>query len=132
MMKEFSEKDRGPLGLADNQWLARIATGKIDVRELVAAELANRGLDKFGKWVGFEQAAELAKPQPTPELINEIGKSLGFETLKSRNSDRLDFKDVSCVELERALADAFEAGRRENTQSITRRQRPARETGLVR
>lgn len=36
--------------------LVQLATGKIDAKKLAATELANQGLGKNGKWVGFEKA----------------------------------------------------------------------------
>lgn len=36
--------------------LVDIATGKVDAKAYARMELANRGLGKNGKWVGFEQA----------------------------------------------------------------------------
>ena len=39
--------------------LSAIVCGKIDTIQLVHAELAARGVDAHGKWVGFDRAAEL-------------------------------------------------------------------------
>lgn len=39
--------------------LLAIAAGKIDARALAAEELANRGVNEAGKWVGFEDAARI-------------------------------------------------------------------------
>lgn len=36
------------------------ANGQIDFNEMARNELANRGLDLSGKWVGFTKARELA------------------------------------------------------------------------
>jgi hypothetical protein len=122
---EASERDRGPLPLADSDWLARCATGKLDLAGLVAGELANRGLDRTGKWVGFGNAVRAPAPAVRREVFERIGRSLGFETLETRNSDRLDFRDVSCQALEKALAEAFEAGKRERVAT----RRPSRDNG---
>lgn len=35
------------------------ANGQIDLNEMARNQLANRGLDLSGKWVGFEKAREL-------------------------------------------------------------------------
>lgn len=32
------------------------ANGKIDLNQMAREELANRGLDLSGKWIGFDQA----------------------------------------------------------------------------
>ena len=36
--------------------LTRIASGEINAQELAKKQLANRGLDINGKWIGFEAA----------------------------------------------------------------------------
>jgi hypothetical protein len=41
--------------------LAAAARGEIDLNDLARQELASRGLDHDGKWVGFERAARLAR-----------------------------------------------------------------------
>lgn len=44
-------------------------------------------------------------------IVEEIAKEvLGFETLETRNSDSLDFKEVSVWQIKKALQDAFYAG----------------------
>jgi hypothetical protein len=37
--------------------LRALASGEIDAREVAAKLMAGRGLDEWGKWVGFERAA---------------------------------------------------------------------------
>lgn len=45
------------------------------------------------------------------EIILEIAKKhLGLETLESRGSDRLDFKESSVWSIKKALEEAFDAG----------------------
>ena len=39
--------------------LVAAVRGKIDLNQLVKAELAGRGLDRDGVWVGFERAKEI-------------------------------------------------------------------------
>ena len=53
-------------------------------------------------------------PAANPDaLILEIAQRRFFvETLETRNSDRLDFHDVSVWAIRDALAEAYEAGRR--------------------
>lgn len=46
----------------DTRLLAQIASGEIDGHALACNELANRGQDRTGKWVGFKEAASHAKP----------------------------------------------------------------------
>lgn len=35
-----------------------VATGRLDAKKAAQREMANRGLGKSGKWVGFDQAAK--------------------------------------------------------------------------
>ena len=45
------------------------------------------------------------------KIVEEIAKNhLGFETLESRHSDRLDFKECSVWQIKKALEEAFYAG----------------------
>ncbi len=37
----------------------QIATGKVDANEYAKREMANRGFDKRGKWIGFDAAKKL-------------------------------------------------------------------------
>lgn len=46
-----------------------------------------------------------------PKLECIAREHLGIETLATRNSDRLDFHDLSVGSIKAALAAAFEAGR---------------------
>lgn len=44
-------------------------------------------------------------------IIEEIAKKvLGFETIEARNSDSLDFKELSVWRVAEALEEAFDAG----------------------
>ena len=50
--------------------------------------------------------------QARDQLLQRIAaEHLFIETLETRNSDRLDFYDVSVWGIRQALIDAFEAGR---------------------
>lgn len=42
-----------------NELLSQIAKGKVNPVELAKRELANRGYDANGDWVGFKKAEEL-------------------------------------------------------------------------
>ncbi len=44
----------------DIRLLSAIARGEVDAGQLARQELANRGLNATGKWVGFDQAQRLA------------------------------------------------------------------------
>jgi hypothetical protein len=53
-------------------------------------------------------------------LILELAKRRVFlETLATRNSDRLDFRDVAVWAIRKALAEAYEAGRRAELAMIS-------------
>lgn len=39
--------------LTDTELLIKIANGEIDAKELAKVQLANRGLNEKGEWVGY-------------------------------------------------------------------------------
>lgn len=47
------------LQLATVRLLSEAAKGNIDLNAMARRELANRGLDQNGDWVGFPKAAEI-------------------------------------------------------------------------
>jgi hypothetical protein len=51
----------GFMQIAATAVLAAAARGEIDLNAIARRELANRGLDLQGKWVGFQQAAAIAE-----------------------------------------------------------------------
>lgn len=53
---EFTIDELGFLQTALTKVLAAAARGEIDLNRLAREELANRGLDSQGQWVGFTQA----------------------------------------------------------------------------
>jgi hypothetical protein len=57
--KPFSIDELGFLQLADTTVLATVARGELDLNRLAREELASRGLDEQGRWVGFPRAAEI-------------------------------------------------------------------------
>ena len=99
--------------------LLAIGAGIIDSARLAHAELASRGLDANGTWVGFDRAREIhlgsttggdnAAQTAAAEIARRI---LQIECLDTRNSDGLDFHDVAVWSLRDALIAAFEAGAR--------------------
>ena len=44
------------------------------------------------------------------KTITKIAQAAGIETLEARNSDSLDFHDLSVWEIRKMLIDAYEAG----------------------
>ena len=56
----FTIDDLGFMQLAATKVLAAVARGELDLNTVARCELANRGLDHNGQWVGFEKAAQIA------------------------------------------------------------------------
>lgn len=48
----------------DVRLLSAIARGEVDACNLARRELADRGLNGVGKWVGFDEARRLARIAP--------------------------------------------------------------------
>lgn len=46
------DKDYGGIQLLSRQFLMAVANGKVDVKALLEEELASRGYDKDGRWIG--------------------------------------------------------------------------------
>ncbi len=55
----FSIDDLGFIQLAMTEVLAAVARGELDLNRLAREELANRGLDAQGQWVGFDRARDI-------------------------------------------------------------------------
>lgn len=55
----FTVDEIGFIQTAMTQVLAAAARGELDLNLLAREELAARGLDKNGVWVGFDQAAKI-------------------------------------------------------------------------
>jgi hypothetical protein len=55
----FSVDDLGSIQTFPAEVLAAVATGRFDLNRAAQYELAARGLDKAGKWVGFPKAAAI-------------------------------------------------------------------------
>ena len=53
----YTVDDLGFIQLADAKILAAVARGDLDLNAVGRRELASRGLDQTGTWVGFEQAS---------------------------------------------------------------------------
>lgn len=55
----FTIDELGFIQTALTAVLAAAARGELDLNQLAREELAARGLDKQGHWVGFEKATEI-------------------------------------------------------------------------
>ncbi len=60
---KFSIDELGFMQTALSKVLAAAARGELDLNRLAREEMASRGLDPDGNWVGFERAAELHRVQ---------------------------------------------------------------------
>ena len=56
----FTVDELGFIQLADTKVLAAVARGEVVLNAVARRELANRGLDHTGTWVGFPEAARIA------------------------------------------------------------------------
>jgi hypothetical protein len=102
--------------------LLAIDAGLIDATRLARGELANRGLDQDGTWVGFDRAREIhTGGQADDDIAAEIDAAeaaaaeiaqqiLRIESLDAVNSDRQDFHELAVWQIKEALAAAFAAG----------------------
>jgi hypothetical protein len=52
----FSIDELGFIQIAPTDVLSAVAKGELDLNHLARLEMANRGLDKDGHWVGFYNA----------------------------------------------------------------------------
>jgi hypothetical protein len=52
----FTVDELGFIQLADAKVLTAVARGELDLNRVAREELANRGLDARGRWVGFQRA----------------------------------------------------------------------------
>ena len=57
----FSVDELGFIQTALTEVLAAVSRGELDLNKLAREELAARGLDQNGRWVGFQKAAEIHK-----------------------------------------------------------------------
>ena len=55
----YTADDLGFIQTAATTLLAAAARGELDLNRLARVELASRGLDRDGVWVGFERAREI-------------------------------------------------------------------------
>jgi hypothetical protein len=58
---EFTVDEIGFIQIALTKVLAAVARGELDLNRLACEELAARGLDDKGVWVGFDRAKQIHK-----------------------------------------------------------------------
>lgn len=56
---EFTVDEIGFIQIALTKVLAAVARGELDLNRLAREELAARGLDDKGTWVGFDRAKQI-------------------------------------------------------------------------
>ena len=62
--EDFIDDDRNPHFMFqgfNTDLLLAIASGELDAVSLARTELSHRGVNKDGKWVGFDRSAEIFK-----------------------------------------------------------------------
>jgi hypothetical protein len=52
--KDFIDPDKNVITLFDTDILVEVVNGRIDLNKVAMRVLKDRGLNKDGKWVGFE------------------------------------------------------------------------------
>lgn len=55
---EYDEEIFGQIQTLDTNLLTRVVRCEIDLNQLAVLELASRGLDEYGQWIGFDKAKE--------------------------------------------------------------------------
>jgi hypothetical protein len=58
---EFTLDELGFIQIAQTKVLAAVARGELDLNLLARKELAGRGLDDQGVWIGFDRAKKFHK-----------------------------------------------------------------------
>ena len=53
--KDYIDPDKNMITLFDTDILVEVANERLDLNKLALLELKNRGLDRNGKWVGFNK-----------------------------------------------------------------------------
>lgn len=90
-------------------WKAIVGTGH--ARKYIGAFYGENGPEGVVRHADPKQAAIDAITQ-FYALFEPIAQKAGFETLVTRNRDRLDFKEISASSMLAALHEAFEAGQK--------------------
>ena len=72
----FTVDEIGFIQLATSKVLAAVARGELDLNQLAREELAFRGQDINGTWVGFNRAAELhlGKKVPAKQELSSLNE----------------------------------------------------------
>ncbi len=60
------------------------------------------------------------------QQLDKIAVNMGIETLQTRNSDRLDFHNISVASLQDALQQAYKAGADTNSNKVSNHTRTSK------
>lgn len=114
MRGELEAKVAEFVQVMDTAALVAIVQGQVNILDIARAELASRGLNTAGKWIGFRAAAQAAAEDATtltlPDAIAErLVTGLGFQRLAPTNSGA-DFRELAVWRVQQALEEAYQAG----------------------
>lgn len=120
---QFTLDEMGFMQLAAAKILAAVARGELDLNAVAQAELALRGLDAKGQWIGFQQAederqARRAVPEGERRLIEEV-----IDALQAALPLATQLRRTTAKEAEEALA--VEAAVERAARTVKRLQAPS-------
>lgn len=78
----------------------------------------------------YDDEGNVIPEGPLPQGLAEIARQLGFQTLDTRNSDSLDFKEVSVGGVKAALLAAYNLGKTQATAQATPAEQQPQSGGL--
>lgn len=78
----------------------------------------------------YDDEGNVIPEGPLPQGLAEIARQLGFQTLDTRNSDSLDFKEVSVGGVKAALLAAYNLGKSQATAQATPAEQQPQSGGL--
>jgi hypothetical protein len=78
----------------------------------------------------YDDEGNVIPEGPLPQGLAEIARQLGFQTLDTRNSDSLDFKEVSVGGVKSALLAAYNLGKTQATAQATPAEQQPQSGGL--
>lgn len=97
----FTVDEVGFIQTALAKVLSAAAKGEIDLNQLAREELANRGQDIHGNWVGFEQARALLNAERNSE---QAAIDIDEDLLAEFCSDRLENGEWDLEDIPRRMA----------------------------
>lgn len=118
----FSIDQIGFIQTVTSDVLAAAAQGKLDLNRLAAEELASRGMDHEGKWIGFQQAKALLDARDVPALRPDHPEQSGNDYIFNDSVHRgfwVSIGDISVhvfkpIENDRVQVDLVAKGREDD------------------